>query len=181
MSFFKRVGHILRSQKQTPIATTTSQPLEDSMVGDVVSVDLTQYVVTGKAVYYDHGYAPHRFAYYIQNGRNISCLVIEKGRAYECYLCEFVEGYLDHPHNVPSQLDLDGELTFNLEANSDDRVRSTGNTDFRSDGEVGVWRYFSSGNDLFFLQWEDGKFVAMQGSHVPSADVKFLRASAPNA
>ncbi|WP_040951627.1 DUF4178 domain-containing protein [Gorillibacterium massiliense] len=176
MSFFKRVGSILRSQKQAPLPAASLNPFEESKVGDIVAVNLVEYVVTGKAVYFDPGFAPHRFVYYIRNGRDLVCLLIEKGRSYDCYLCEFVEGFLNDPLEVPSQLDVDGEIMFNLESNSADRVRSQGNTDFRDD-EVSVWRYFSANNDHFFLQWQDGKFVAMQGEQVPTADVQFLRAS----
>ncbi|MDF2922858.1 MAG: hypothetical protein K0R57_1772 [Paenibacillaceae bacterium] len=173
MSIFKRIGSIVRNNKQQP-APQIRNPFEDSSVGDIVNVDLEQYVVTGKAVYFDRGYEPHRYAYYLQNGRNISCLLVEKSRAYECFLCEFLEGSLDDPHAVPNQLDIDGETSFHLEHHRTDVTRSEGNTDFRTGDDVMFWRYFSAGESYFFLQWQDGKFIAMKGERTPSSQVKFM-------
>lgn len=174
MSIFKRIGSIIRSSKQQP-AEPIRNPFEDSSVGDIVNVDLQQYVITGKAVYFDRGYAPHRYAYYLQNGRNISCLLVEKGRSYECFLCEFLEGSLESPQDVPTKLELDGEASFTLDHHRTDVTRTEGNTDFRSGDDVLFWRYFGVGEDYFFLQWQDGKFIAMRGERTPSSQVKFMK------
>lgn len=176
MSLFKRVGNILKSHKEQP-AAKESNPFEDSRVGDIVSVDLEEYIVSGKILYFDRGYAPHRYAYYVQSGKTIKCLIVEKGRTYECFICDFLEGALDDPNDVPSTLVLDGDKTYELEHHRLDVTRTEGQTDFRSGDEAMFWRYFSAGEDYFFLQWQDGKFVAMEGTRVPSADVKFMKGS----
>lgn len=176
MSIFKRIGAILRSQKEVPPAPQ-SNPFEEARIGDVVTVDLEQYVVAGKVAYFDRGYDPHRYAYYLQSGRTISCLLIEKGRSYECFLCDFIEGSLDDPADVPTHLDVDGEIHYELENHRSDVSRTEGNTDFRSGDEVLLWRYYSTEDRYFFLQWQDGKFIALQGERVPAADVKFLRST----
>lgn len=174
MSIFKRIGSIVRSNKQAPV-TPVRNPFEDSAVGDIVNVDLEQYVITGKVVYFDRGFAPHRYAYYLQNGRNISCLLVEKGRSYECFLCEFLEGSLSDPQDVPTQLDLDGQMSFQLDHNRTDVSRTEGNTDFRSGDDIMFWRYYGEGESYFFLQWQDGRFVAMRGERTPASEVKFMR------
>lgn len=176
MSIFKRIGSIIRSNKEQPQLPSVN-PFEDAKVGDIVTVDLEEYVVSGKVAYFDRGYAPHRFAYYLQSGRNISCLVVEKGRQYECFLCEFIEGALDNPNDVPTRLAVDGEVSYDLESHRSDMCRTEGNTDFRSGDEVLVWRYFSSGDRYFFLQWQDGKFIALQGERAPAAEVKWLKSA----
>lgn len=174
MSIFKRIGAIMKSNKEQP-PLPVANPFEDAGVGDIVTVDLEEYVVSGKVIYFDRGYAPHRFAYYLQNGKNISALVVEKGRTYECFLCEFLEGALDNPNDVPTRLDVDGEVSYDLESHRSDVTRTEGNTDFRSGDEVLVWRYFSSEDRYFFLQWQDGKFVALQGTRTPASQVKWMR------
>ncbi|CAG7625112.1 hypothetical protein PAESOLCIP111_02693 [Paenibacillus solanacearum] len=174
MSIWKRVSSIMKANKQEPEAKPTN-PLEDSLVGDIVTVDLEEYVVSGKLTYFDRGFAPHRFAYYLQNGKHISCLVVEKGRSYECFICEFIEGSLDDPNDVPSSLDLGRDFTYELEHNRSDTVRSDGNTDFRSNDDVLFWRYFGRDDQYFFLQWQDGKYVAMEGSRTPAGQVKFMK------
>jgi hypothetical protein len=176
MSIFKRIGALIKSEKVQPVVQTVNS-YEESNIGDIIEVDLEQYVVSGKAIYYDKGYAPHRFAYYLQNGKNISCLLVEKGRAYECFLCEFIEGALDDPNDVPTKLNVDDDLSYELEYHRGDTVRSEGNTDFRSGDEVQIWRYFSTEDRFFFLQWQDGKFVALQGVKTPASQVKFMKAS----
>lgn len=176
MSIFKRIGSIIKSNKEQPSAPVRN-PFEDAGVGDIVNVDLEEYLITGKVIYFDRGFAPHRFAYYLQNGKNISCLLVEKGRTYECFLCEFIEGALDDPNDVPSRLEVDGQITYQLESHRTDLTRTEGNTDFRSGDEVLVWRYFASDDLYFFLQWQDGKFVAQQGSRTPASQVKFIRAT----
>jgi hypothetical protein len=173
MSIFKRIGSIIKSSKQAP-AVPVRNAFEDSSVGDIVNVDLQQYVITGKVVYFDRGFAPHRYAYYLQNGRNISCLLVEKGRTYECFLCDFLEGSLDSPHDVPTKLELDGQSSFQLDHHRTDVTRAEGNTDFRSGDDVLFWRYFGQDEEYFFLQWQDGKFVAMRGERTPSSQVKFM-------
>ncbi|MEK8126345.1 DUF4178 domain-containing protein [Paenibacillus filicis] len=176
MSVWKRVGDILKSNKEVPV-TKESNPLEDTKIGDIVNVDLEEYMVTGKVVYYDQGYAPHRFAYYLQNGKHISCLLVEKGRTYECFICEFVEGSLDDPSDVPTMIDIGSDITYRLEHNRTDRVRVEGQTDFRSGDELLIWRYLGGGDKYFFLQWQDGKYVALEGTLTPAGLIKFLSAS----
>ncbi|MFK7696717.1 DUF4178 domain-containing protein [Paenibacillus sp. HJGM_3] len=179
MSVWKRIGSILRSQNQKPDPSPASaaDPLEAATVGDILSVDLEEYVITGKVIYFDRGYAPHRFAYYLRNGRKIDCLLVEKGRTMDCFLCEFIEGALDDPSNVPTTLVLDGETTYELEYDRKDVSRTEGNTDFRSGDEVLFWRYFADETQHFFLQWQDGKFVAMQGNRIPTAEIKRLQST----
>jgi hypothetical protein len=177
MSIFKRIGNILKSQKPAPPAPVRN-PFEESAVGDIVSVDLEEYVISGKVVYFDRGFPPHRYAYYLQNGKDISCLIVEKGRSYECFLCQFLEGGLDNPNDVPTRLEVDGQTSYELEHQRSDMTRTEGNTDFRSGDEVMIWRYYGQGEQYFFLQWQDGKFVALQGERTPSSQVKFMKASA---
>jgi len=175
MSIFKRVSNILRSQKQETNTAPAGNPLEEARVGDIVNVDLEEYVISGKVVYFDRGFAPHRYAYYLQSGKNIQCLIVEKGRTYDCFICSFIEGSLDDPNDVPSRLELDGDVTFELENYRNDTTRVEGNTDFRSGDELTFWRYFGPDNRFFFLQWQDGKFVALEGERTPGSQIKFLK------
>jgi hypothetical protein len=170
----KRIGNIVRSNRAEPPAAPQLNPFEHSRPGDIVEVDLEQYVVSGKVIYFDRGYEPHRFAYYIQSGTEIRCLIVEKGRINEIFLCSFLEGSLDDPNNVPTQLDVDGEVSYNLEHHRSDVSRTEGNTDFRSGDDVLFWRYLGQDNRYFFLQWQVGNFVAMEGAKIPTADVKFM-------
>jgi hypothetical protein len=176
MSIFKRFGSILRSQKEVP-QVAPGNPLEDSNVGDIVTVDLEEYVISGKVIYFDRGFAPHRYAYYLQSGKNIQCLMVEKGRVYDCFICQFVEGALDDPNDVPTRLDMDGETTFELEHHRSDVARTEGNTDFRGTDDVLFWRYFGPNDRFFFLQWQDGKFVALEGERTPGNQIKFLKST----
>ncbi|SDC22242.1 protein of unknown function [Paenibacillus sp. UNCCL117] len=176
MSIWKRVGDIWKSNKTVP-EVKASNPFEDTRVGDIVNVDLEEYIVSGKVVYYDQGYAPHRFAYYLQNGKHISCLLVEKGRTYECFVCEFVEGSLDDPADVPTELELNDGVTYVLEHNRTDLARTEGRTDFRSGDQVLIWRYIGPGENYFFLQWQDGKYVALEGERTPPGLIKFLKGS----
>jgi hypothetical protein len=176
MSIFKRVSSILRSQKQEPKAIP-SNPLEDSSIGDIVTVDLEEYVISGKVIYFDRGFDPHRYAYYLQSGKNMQCLIVEKGRTHDCFICNFVEGALDDPNDVPSRLELDGNSMFELEHQRNDVTRTEGNTDFRSGDDVMIWRYFGPDERFFFLQWQDGKFVALEGTRTPGSQIKFLKST----
>ena len=176
MSIFKRLGSILRSNRPEP-PKAPSNPFEDAKVGDIVNVDLGEYVISGKVVYFDRGFPPHRFAYYLRDGAEVSCLIVEKGRTYECFLCRFLEGALDDPSNVPTRLEVDGNAMYELESQRTDITRVEGNTDFRTGDEVMIWRYFGEGDSYFFLQWQDGKFVALQGERTPASQVKFMKAA----
>jgi len=177
MSILKRMKSILKSQRPEAPASPPELPFENTRTGDIISIDLEDYVVTGKVTYYDRGFPPHRYAYYLKNGTKLSCLIVEKSRIYECFLCEFLEGGLDDPTNVPTRLDIDGQLHFELEHHRSDRTRVEGHTDFRNEDEVMFWRYFGEKEQYFFLQWQDGKFVALQGERTPSSNVKFMRAA----
>ncbi|GIP33887.1 DUF4178 domain-containing protein [Paenibacillus sp. J2TS4] len=176
MSILKRIGSIIKSHKEEPAQAdkTVNHPMEEASVGDIVTVELEQYVISGKVVYFDRGFAPHRYAYYLQNGQQICCLLVEKGRTYECFLCQFLEGSLDDPDDIPTQLVVDGEVEYELEHYRKDITRTEGNTDFRQNDELMIWRYFSTGDRYFFLQWQDGKFIALQGERIPAADVHFM-------
>jgi hypothetical protein len=178
MSIFKRIVNIFRSHKEPqPSPHASVPPLEGASVGDIMNVDLEQYVISGKVIYSDRGFAPHRYAYYLQSGRDIHCLLVEKGRSYDCFMCRFLEGGLDDPNDVPTKLELDGNVTYTLEHQRTDRTQTQGNTDFRSNDEVMVWRYFADENEHFFLQWQDGQFIGMVGTRIPSAEVKIMKST----
>ncbi|MGG1551410.1 MULTISPECIES: DUF4178 domain-containing protein [Paenibacillus] len=177
MSIFKRVSNIIRSNKEVPAPAQSGSPLEDARVGDIMNVDLEEYVITGKVIYFDRGFAPHRYAYYLQSGKNMQCLIVEKGRTLDCFLCGFLEGALDDPNDVPTTLNLDDDATFELEFHRSDVTRTEGNTDFRSGDDVIFWRYFGPDQRFFFLQWQDGKFVAMEGERTPGNQIKFLKST----
>ncbi|UUZ79989.1 DUF4178 domain-containing protein [Paenibacillus sp. P26] len=100
---------------------------------------------------------------------------MEKGRTYETFICEFIEGSLDDPNDVPTTLDVGGEVTYELEHHRNDMVRAEGNTDFRANDQVLFWRYFGTEDRYFFLQWQDGKYVAMEGTRTPAAQIKFMK------
>ncbi|WP_281886056.1 DUF4178 domain-containing protein [Paenibacillus sp. YYML68] len=176
MTLWKRAQQIINGKKPLP-DVKNREPLEDTQVGDIISMELEEYVVSGKLSYYDQGYAPHRFAYYLQNGKQISCLLVEKGREYECFACEFVEGSLDDPNDVPTQLDLGEGSLYSLEYYREDTLRSEGRTDFRSNDRVMLWRYAGAGGRYFFLQWQDGKYVAMEGVHTPASQLRFMKSA----
>jgi len=176
MSIFKRVGQIWRSNKTAPEAAA-ARPLEEAQVGDAVTLDLEEYVITGKVTYFDRGYAPHRYAYYLQSGKAIRCLLVQKGRTYDCFLCDFLEGALNDPNDVPSRLVLDEQPTFDLEHHRSDLAKTEGDTDFRSGDEVLFWHYFGPDDRYFFLQWQDGKFVALEGERTQGSQIRFYKAS----
>ncbi|NHN31256.1 DUF4178 domain-containing protein [Paenibacillus agricola] len=176
MSIWKRISSIFRSEQEQPVVKE-SNPLEDTQVGDIINVDLEEYIVSGKITYFDRGFPPHRIAYYLQNGTAISCLLVEKGRTYECFNCQFVEGSLDSPHDVPTTLDVNGDVTYKLDNQRSDLIRVEGNTDFRANEEVMIWRYFGPEGQYFFLQWQDGKFVATEGNKTPASQITFMKGS----
>lgn len=176
MSTFKRIVNLFRSNQPEP-APVAEPTLESIAVGDIVQVDLEQYVVSGKVTYSDPGYAPHRYAYYLQSGRDLCCLIVEKGRTHECYLGQFLEGGLDDPQEVPTTLMLDGKTTYMLEHEREDRTHTEGNTDFRSGDKVMLWRYYATETDHFYLQWQDGQFVGITATRIPSAEVKIMKTS----
>ncbi|TBL81303.1 DUF4178 domain-containing protein [Paenibacillus thalictri] len=175
MSIFKRVGSILKSNKQPDQPVKTTNSFEETNLGDILIIDLEEYVVSGKVVYFDRGFAPHRFAYYLQNGKHISCLLIEKGRTYECFMLEFVEGSLDDPNDVPTRLEVGDNLVYELEHYRTDMARTEGNTDFRNNDDLLIWRYFADQDRYFFLQWQDGKYVALEGAKIPSGLIQFMK------
>jgi len=175
MSIIKRIRSFIKSNRPHP-QTPRHNPFEDTQVGDIAQVDLEEYVVSGKVTYFDRGFPPHRFAYYLRNGLEISCLIVEKGREYECFLCKILEGGLDDPANVPTRLEVDGQFLYELESQRNDITRVEGDTDFRNGDEVMIWKYFGTKDSYFFLQWQDGKFVAMQGERTPATQVSFMKA-----
>src|SRR5690606_22003227 len=127
--------------------------------------------VTGKLTYFDDGHAPHRFAYYLQSGNEQACLIIEKGRSYDCLFSKFVEGSLDSPNKVPTKLTI-GDVAYQLENYRKDKVTVQGNTDFRANDGVLYWRYLAQGNAYFILQWQDGKYVALEAERIPPNSIR---------
>ena len=178
MSILKRIGSIIKSQTREPERSRpVLNPLENVAVGDIIRVDLEQFVVSGKVTYFDRGFAPHRYAYYLRDGNRLQCLIVEKGRVNECLLMQFLEGALDDPNDVPTKLQVDGEVTYDLEHHRKDMTSTEGNTDFRSGDEVLLWRYFADNNRYFYLQWQDGKFVALSGIRIPEGEVQVLKST----
>lgn len=178
MSIFERMRSIIKKSNKPQEPVPAANPFEDSKVGDIINVDLEEYVVSGKVSYFDRGFPNHRFAYYLQNGKQISCLIIEKGRNYDCILCHFMEGALDDPNDVPSKLDVGGGFfLYELEHYRTDVTKTEGNTDFRNGDEVLFWRYYGPEDKYFFLQWQDGKFIALEGARTPASQIKFMKGS----
>lgn len=176
MSLFKRIATVFRAHKnaEAPLNEFNDNPYEQADVGDILYVDLEEWLITGKVTYQDPGFSPHRFMYYLQSGNEIACLIIEKGATYDCLFGKFVKGGLDNPTRVPTHLTV-GDKQFRLENQRKDMVITSGNTDFRSNDQVKLWRYFGKGNTFFILQWQDGKFVACEAMRVLPAEIIVLK------
>jgi hypothetical protein len=175
VSIFTRVKNLLRSNKEPEIVATIN-PFEGSNVGDVVEVDLEEYIISGKVKYFDTGHEAHRYAYYLRSGSKIACLIVDKGRVYDCLIGQFVEGSLNDPNDVPAELNIDDKV-YKLEYYRTDRAEVSGNTDFRSNDSILYWRYLGEGESYFILQWQDGKYVALESERTSQNSIKFMRAN----
>jgi hypothetical protein len=175
MTIFGRIKNIWKSEHaSTTEISVPAEPLKTAQVGDIVTIEMEEYIIIGKTSYYDRGHEPHRIAYNLRQGTGVYCLVVEIGRTNETFICDFIEGSLDDPHDVPTQMVIDG-TTYLLENYQTDLTSVIGNTDFRNNEEVTIWRYHCAEEEThFFLQWQEGKIVAIEGHRVPNADVQFM-------
>lgn len=182
MGVFSRLKNLWRSRKAELGVPNIDSSQEDVVPGDIIDLDLTHWTVIGTVSYFDPGHTPHRFAYYLQSGSEQACLILERGRSLEALFARFVEGSLDNPQKVPTQLNVSG-VPYRLEWYRKDQVVAKGSTDFRSHDRVIYWRYLggTDKDSYFILQWQDGKFVALEAERLPSAAFKIMKVGSPQA
>ncbi|UUZ87255.1 DUF4178 domain-containing protein [Paenibacillus sp. P26] len=56
MSIWKRAKAIIKSNQRPAEPPKPVNSLEETRVGDIINVDLEEYVVSGKLVYFDRGF-----------------------------------------------------------------------------------------------------------------------------
>ncbi|MNI46426.1 hypothetical protein D3C73_1008870 [compost metagenome] len=140
--------------------------------GDICEVSLVTYEVVGRI----HNRSRNAVMLTLMDGKDLSYLYIEEREALQYQLYQPIDGRLDNPAEVPTELELDDTLFF-MEEEYIGHVDANGRTPFMQGGEQHVWQYQSDRNALVRIEWMNGRFMLYEGEKIISADVKVIRAN----
>lgn len=168
MSLLKRIGRLFAK----PEPPKKEKSMLDLCPGDICEVSLVTYQVVGSVR------NPRRNAVVLslQDGNEIKYLHIEEREILQYALYDDIDGRLDNPSEVPTELVLDDKAYY-LEEEYEGRVTVNGRTPFRQGGEQHVWQYQSDDNGLLRIEWQDGRFMLYEGCKVISGDVQVIRSN----
>lgn len=168
MSVFKRIGNLF-AKTEPPKAEKSMLSL---MPGDICEVSLVTYEVTGRV----HNRGRNAVVLTLQDGNAIAYLHIEERETLQYALYSPLDGRLDNPSEVPTELELDDSI-FYLEEEYEGHVMINGKTPFTQSGAQHVWQYQSDDYRLVRIEWQNGRFMLYEGEKVLPGDVKVIRAN----
>lgn len=168
MSVWKRIGNLF-AKPEPPLVEKSMLALAP---GDICEVSLVTYEVTGRV----NNRGRNAAVLTLQDGSSISYLLIEERENLQYQLYQPIDGRLEDPLEVPTQMELDG-IEYFLEEEYGGYVAVVGRTPFMQGGEQHVWQFQSDDGKLMRIEWQNGRFMLYEGTKVIPADVKVIRAS----
>ncbi|ANS74779.1 hypothetical protein AWM70_09395 [Paenibacillus yonginensis] len=168
MNLVKRIGRLFA--KEAPKLPEKS--MLDLGPGDICEVEFVTYEVTGSV----RNPGRNAVVLTLRDGNRIKYLHIEEREKLEYALYDVIDGRLDNPAEVPTELELDGKL-FYLEEEFEGRVTVLGRAPFLQGGEQHVWQFQADDYSLLRIEWQDGRFMLYEGVKVISGDVQVIRSN----
>ncbi|GGA23825.1 DUF4178 domain-containing protein [Paenibacillus physcomitrellae] len=166
MNLVKRIGRLF-AKEEPPLP---EKSMLDLGPGDICEVELVTYQVTGSV----RNPSRNAVVLTLQDGGHIKYLHIEEREKLEYVLYQEVDGRLDNPAEVPTELELDGKIHY-LEEEYEGRVMVQGRAPFRQGGEQHVWQFQADDFSLLRIEWQDGRFMLYEGTKVIPGDVQVIR------
>lgn len=121
MSVFKRIGNLFAK----PESPKVEKSMLDLMPDDICEVSLVTYQVVGRV----HNRGRNAVVLTLQDGNTIAYLHIEERETVQYSLYSPLDGRLDDPSEVPTELELD-DRTFYMEEEYEGLVLIQGKTPF---------------------------------------------------
>ncbi|AWB44817.1 DUF4178 domain-containing protein [Paenibacillus sp. CAA11] len=168
MGLMKRIGRLFAKQ-EPPVK---EKSMLDLGPGDICEVSLVTYQVVGSV----RNPSRNAVVLSLQDGNEIKYLHIEERELLQYALYDDIDGRLDNPSEVPTELVLDDKAYY-LEEEYEGRVTINGRTPFRQGGEQHVWQFQADDNSLLRVEWQDGRFMLYEGAKVISGDVQVIRST----
>jgi len=168
MSLFQRIKNLVAK----PEAPKPEKSMLQLGPGDICEVSLVTYQVTGRT----QNRQRNAVVLTLQDGADIRYLHIEERERLTYALYAPIDGRLEAPDEVPTTMELDGQL-YHLDEQYAGNVTVTGRTPFRQGGEQHVWQYQSDNSKLLRIEWQDGRFMLYEGEWILPGDVKVIRGS----
>jgi hypothetical protein len=168
MSVFKRIGNLFAK----PEPPKPEKSMLALMPGDICEISLVTYEVIGRV----HNRGRNAVLLTLRDGNTIAYLHIEERETVEYELYAPIDGRLDNPAEVPTEIDLDDRVYY-MEEEYIGHVLIQGKTPFTQGGEQHVWQYQSDDYHLLRIEWQNGRFMLYEGEKVIPGDVKVIRAN----
>ncbi|HHY66728.1 DUF4178 domain-containing protein [Kyrpidia sp.] len=167
MSLWKRVTDLIRARDpHPPVVQKTWFTLRP---GDVVQVELTEYIVEAAAAFN----AIQSMHYVLRDGRTYRHLVIDRGEGLVFRLYETLDGRLDDIGEIPETVHLDG-VDYHLESQQESPAWVDGPMHLVHGDTVYIWNHQSDDRGLFRVEWQNGKYWFGLGRFTEEFDARII-------
>lgn len=166
MSFFDRIGRIFKSEKEADQPIAKERTLFDLNVGQIISLDLEDWVIEGRVVYHQQ---PGWVLYWISSGRQRQGLLLDRSAPGKAVVLTAFAGRVDDITEVKTEYVLDGNRYF-LDYRGECLIDVFGTTPVGR-GEIMFWQYETDQRAVYRIEWQNGRYFHYDGRWIDTFEV----------
>jgi len=140
--------------------------LFDLKDGQVISLDLEDWVIEGKVIYHQQ---PGWVLYWLKSGMQRQALLLDRTVPDKAVVLTVFAGRLDQVDEVKTEYILDGKHYF-LDYHGECEVNVSGKVPVGS-GELMFWQFETDRQEIYRIEWQKGRFFHYDGRWIDTFEV----------
>ncbi|ASS74418.1 hypothetical protein CIG75_05065 [Tumebacillus algifaecis] len=160
MGFFDKIKGIFGADKPKGLEQRT---LVNLKVGDIISIDLTDYEVTGITIY--RGGSKQRIGYLLNDAGRKCFLLVETKEVIRAFLYETIQARLANPEAVNYEMIYDG-LSYFEKVRGESNVNVIGQSAFNTVDPVHWWMHVADSGQAMLIEWQNGETIFRIGAPI---------------
>jgi len=169
LGIFDRISKIFQAEKNAEKTTTKEATLFDLREGQIISLDLEDWVIEAKVIYHRQ---PDSVLYCLKSGRQRQSLLLDRAAPDNAIILTTFAGRLDETNDVKTEYVLDGKHYF-LDHNGECDATVWGTAPIGS-GEIMFWQYETDQQEIYRIEWQSGRFFHYDGRWINTFEISVV-------
>ncbi|WP_328597338.1 DUF4178 domain-containing protein [Heliobacterium mobile] len=169
LSLFGRLRQMFEAEVHTDEPVSKERTLFDLNVGQVVSLDLEDWIIEGKVIYHAQ---PGWVLYGLKSGRQRQGLLIDRSVPDKAVVLTPFAGRIGDMTDVKTEYVLDGKHFF-LDYHGEGLVDTFGETTVGR-GQLMFWQFETDQREIYRIEWQQGRFFHYDGRWIDAFELSIV-------
>lgn len=169
IGIFDRIGKLIKAQKNDNQPVEKEITLFDLKVGQVIAMDLEDWVIEGKVIYRQQ---PEVVQYWVKSGRQRQAVLFDHAAPDQAVILTSFAGRLNEGNEVKTEYILDDQHYF-LDFQGECAVDVSGVAPVGV-GELMYWQYETDRREIYRIEWQNSRFLHYDGRWINSYEIEVV-------